>query len=54
MLNCFTCLFVQNQESKKLLGSIGFSANVLVSGDTRFDRVIEIARQAESIPLIEK
>jgi 3-deoxy-D-manno-octulosonic-acid transferase len=54
MLHCFTCLFVQNQASKKLLGSIGFSANVLVSGDTRFDRVIEIARQAESIPVIEK
>ncbi|MEP6728341.1 MAG: glycosyltransferase N-terminal domain-containing protein [Bacteroidota bacterium] len=54
MLNCFTYLFVQNQDSKKLLGSIGFSDNVTVSGDTRFDRVIEIADEAKSIPIIEQ
>ena len=54
MLNCFTCLFVQNQDSKKLLGSIGFSDNVSVGGDTRFDRVIEIANQPVSIAAIEQ
>ncbi|MEO6313659.1 MAG: glycosyltransferase N-terminal domain-containing protein [Chitinophagaceae bacterium] len=54
MLGCFTGLFVQNQESKRLLGSIGFSENVLVSGDTRFDRVIEIAGQQEALPLVEQ
>jgi len=53
MLACFTYLFVQNQESKKLLGTIGFSDNVAVSGDTRFDRVIEIASSFEAITLIE-
>ena len=54
MLNCFTCLFVQNQDSKKLLGSIGFSDNVSVSGDTRFDRVIEIADQSVGVAAIEQ
>jgi len=54
MLSCFAYLFVQNQDSKKLLGSIGFSDNVTVSGDTRFDRVIEIADQAKNIPIIEQ
>jgi 3-deoxy-D-manno-octulosonic-acid transferase len=54
MLSCFSWLFVQNQESKKLLGTIGFSVNVAVSGDTRFDRVIEIASSPETIPVIEK
>jgi 3-deoxy-D-manno-octulosonic-acid transferase len=54
MLGCFSYMFVQNQESKKLLGTIGFSGNVAVSGDTRFDRVIEIAASAASIPAIEK
>ena len=54
MLNCFTCLFVQDQNSKKLLGSIGFSDNVAVCGDPRFDRVIEIADQPGSIPAIEQ
>lgn len=53
MLGCFSWLFVQNQESKKLLGTIGLSANVSVSGDTRFDRVIAIADGAEIIPPIE-
>lgn len=54
MLSCFTALFVQNQDSKKLLGSIGFSDNVAVSGDTRFDRVIEIAAQHQHVPAVEK
>ncbi|MFT3936685.1 MAG: glycosyltransferase N-terminal domain-containing protein [Chitinophagaceae bacterium] len=49
MLTCFSAFFVQNQESKKLLGSIGFSGNVIVGGDTRFDRVIEIAETAGEI-----
>lgn len=54
MLGCFTWLFVQNQQSKKLLGTIGFSDNVSVCGDTRFDRVIEIAGSFKVVPLIEK
>jgi 3-deoxy-D-manno-octulosonic-acid transferase len=53
MLECFTHLFVQTETSRKLLESVGFSGNVSVSGDTRFDRVIEIAESPESIPAIE-
>lgn len=41
MLSCFTHVFVQNSQSKVLLQSIGFQ-NVSVSGDTRFDRVLDI------------
>ncbi|MEP6260135.1 MAG: glycosyltransferase N-terminal domain-containing protein [Gillisia sp.] len=37
-LQTFEHFFVQNEQSKELLHSIGFS-NVTVSGDTRFDRV---------------
>lgn len=40
--------FVQNKESKALLNSIGIS-QVLVSGDTRFDRVLETKAQHEEI-----
>lgn len=54
MLRCFTHLFVQTDHSKSLLATIGLSEVITVSGDTRFDRVIEIAEQFESIPLIEK
>ncbi len=43
MLQCFSHFFVQTESSAELLGSIGFSGNVNISGDTRFDRVIEIA-----------
>lgn len=53
MLHCFTRIFVQNEESKKLLTTIGFQ-NSIVSGDTRFDCVIEIADKFEPIPFIEK
>jgi len=38
MLSAFTHLFVQDQQSLRLLQSIGF-LNATVSGDTRFDRV---------------
>jgi 3-deoxy-D-manno-octulosonic-acid transferase len=53
MLRHFTHFFVQNEESKKLLGTIGFSENVIVGGDTRFDRVITIAEKFSSIEMIE-
>lgn len=52
MLPCFTHFFVQNEESKKLLGEIGFP-NSTVTGDTRFDRVIEIAGQWKPIAVVE-
>lgn len=37
-LKAFEHFFVQNENSKKLLGSIGYT-NITVSGDTRYDRV---------------
>lgn len=51
MLRCFTHIFVQNEQSETLLLSIGFS-HVSVSGDTRFDRVHQIASKAKEISLI--
>jgi 3-deoxy-D-manno-octulosonic-acid transferase len=53
MLESFMHMFVQTEESKKLLGTIGFTGNVTVSGDTRFDRVTTIAQQFEPLPDIE-
>lgn len=52
MLENFTHFFVQNETSKQLLQTIGISKNVTVSGDTRFDRVIEIAKQELDSPII--
>ena len=52
MLECFTYLFVQTESSAKLLSTLGLSENVRVSGDTRFDRVIEIAQGGEPLPAI--
>jgi 3-deoxy-D-manno-octulosonic-acid transferase len=48
LLNCFTHIFVQNEESFKLLNSISIK-HVSVAGDTRFDRVFEIASNAKII-----
>ncbi|MDE3144659.1 MAG: 3-deoxy-D-manno-octulosonic acid transferase [Bacteroidota bacterium] len=53
MLDCFTYLFVQNESSATLLNNIGFKDNVAVCGDTRFDRVIDIAQQFKPIALVE-
>jgi 3-deoxy-D-manno-octulosonic-acid transferase len=52
MLVNFTHLFVQNEGSKQLLKTIGITQQVSMSGDTRFDRVIEIARQVPDFPII--
>lgn len=54
MLSRFDHLFVQNDESKKLIDDIGLAHICSVSGDTRFDRVVEIAEKFEPIPSIEK
>ncbi len=45
--------FVQNEESKKLLQSIERN-NVMISGDTRFDRVAQNVASVKPIPVIEK
>ncbi len=52
-LEAFDTLFVQNDESKRLLAELGFD-NVIVAGDTRFDRVAEIARAARQIDIVER
>ena len=48
ILSYFTYLFVQSEQSLKLLENINFH-NVKVTGDTRFDRVYDIASQAREI-----
>ena len=52
VLSCFTTFFVQNEESKLLLGTIGIK-NVVVVGDTRFDRVLQIKEASKQLPLVE-
>lgn len=52
VLKCFTRFFVQNEESRELLHKIHID-NVDVVGDTRFDRVLEIQRQAHKLPVVE-
>jgi 3-deoxy-D-manno-octulosonic-acid transferase len=54
MLSRFDQLFVQNESSKKLIDDIGLAHICSISGDTRFDRVIEIAEKFEPIPAIEQ
>ncbi|MDD2791967.1 MAG: glycosyltransferase N-terminal domain-containing protein [Sediminibacterium sp.] len=52
MLSYFTQFFVQDEHSKKLLDSVGYGNRTTVSGDTRFDRVIDIAHQFREYPAI--
>jgi 3-deoxy-D-manno-octulosonic-acid transferase len=53
MLHCFSHLFVQTDYSKNLLSKIGFSQQITISGDTRFDRVVEIASRFKPLKDIE-
>ena len=50
-LNAFRYFFVQNENSKKLLLQLG-KTNVLVSGDTRFDRVATILEKDNTLGFI--
>ncbi|WP_243745519.1 3-deoxy-D-manno-octulosonic acid transferase [Segetibacter sp. 3557_3] len=52
MLKAFTHFFIQNADSAELLELLGFKDNVTVSGDTRFDRVLQIAATVRDIPQI--
>ena len=52
-LKTFDYFFVQNEKSKKLVQSIGFT-NVKISGDTRFDRVVAILERDNSLEFIEQ
>lgn len=52
-LNTFDHFFVQNNNSKKLLKNIGYN-NVIVNGDTRFDRVFDILNQDNTVEDIER
>jgi len=51
-LETFTYFFVQNENSKVKIEAIGF-LNVIVSGDTRFDRVNAILERDNSLEFIE-
>jgi len=51
-LKAFTYFFVQNESSKEKIEAIGFH-NVIVSGDTRFDRVNAILGRDNTLDFIE-
>ncbi len=53
ILRCYTKIFVQDENSKRLLESVG-ADKVVVAGDTRFDRVSEIMHNAKDLPEIKE
>jgi len=52
MLMKFRMIYVQDNQSSALLAAIGIQ-NVIIAGDTRFDRVLQVAASAKDIPNIE-
>jgi 3-deoxy-D-manno-octulosonic-acid transferase len=52
VLKFFTILYVQNEESRRLLNVIGVK-NVEVTGDTRFDRVYNLSHRTVDYPWLE-
>ncbi|MDO9581287.1 MAG: glycosyltransferase N-terminal domain-containing protein [Bacteroidales bacterium] len=51
MLKKFRIIFVQDKPSLELLSGIDIE-NIILAGDTRFDRVVQIAESARDIPQI--
>lgn len=52
-LDAFSFFFVQNENSQKLIEQLG-KTNVIVSGDTRFDRVTAILENDNSLNFIQQ
>ena len=52
MLTRFTQMYVQNEDSAVLLRSIR-ADNFEVAGDTRFDRVMQVAQTAKKVDVVE-
>ncbi len=52
-LSNFEHIFSQNKQSAELLKKIGYN-NITIAGDTRFDRVIEIAEYSEGLALLDE
>lgn len=52
LLRCFTKLFVQDEQSLALLQRHALTNSAIV-GDTRFDRVMAVSKEAKIIPLVE-
>ena len=53
LLDTFQRIFVQDEASAALLEAHGVK-HVIVAGDTRFDRVIEVKEQAKDLPVVER
>ncbi|MFV0605640.1 MAG: 3-deoxy-D-manno-octulosonic acid transferase [Niabella sp.] len=54
MLNYFSHIFVQDAESKDLIKGLVSDEKITVAGDTRFDRVAELASAFQPVAPIEK
>lgn len=52
VLRCFTHFYVQNEASRELLAGLGIT-EVSITGDTRFDRVLQIKRQSKRLDIVE-
>ncbi len=52
LLTCFDHILVQNESSLKLLKTIGLT-NITLAGDTRFDRVWQVAQAPAPVPVAE-
>lgn len=52
LLHAFKHIFVQDQSSSDLLQRYGVK-EVTVAGDTRFDRVMEVRKQAKDLPMVD-
>ncbi len=52
VLKCVTRFFVQNEQSRQLLSTIGIDGAEVI-GDTRFDRVLQIRDASKCLPVVE-
>lgn len=52
-LRSFDKFFVQDEKTKDILEKLGYK-NSVICGDTRFDRVLQIASQSKELPIIEE
>jgi 3-deoxy-D-manno-octulosonic-acid transferase len=54
MIGFFDLLFVQDEASFQLIRNLGYENRAVIAGDTRYDRVVELANMSQSIPALDK
>jgi 3-deoxy-D-manno-octulosonic-acid transferase len=54
IFQCYTCIFVQYPEDENILRQNVFSSNIIVSGNSRIDRIVEAGKENRQLSVMDE